>query len=323
MKNRSAISASIVALVAVAAHDAAAQSYPTKPIRLVVPFAAGGPNDVIGRVVAQKVSEQIGQAIVVENRPGAGGAVGTAVVKDSPPDGYTILISGTSSLAINPALYKKLPYDPLKDFTAVSLVGTAPSLLVMHPSVPVKTVRDLIALARSRPGQINYASGGIGSAPHLAGELLNSMAKIKMVHIPFRGGGPSLTGVMTGQADLFMGGLSAALPPVKAGRLLAIAVTSTKRSQFVPQIPTIAETLPGYDVLNWYAIFAPAAAPKDIVSRLNSEIVKAMATPELKKRFHDLGTDASTSTPEELGAYHAREMKKWAQIVQSAGIKVE
>lgn len=312
-----------VALMAIGVPDASSQSYPTKPVRLIVPFAAGGPNDVIGRVVAQKLSEQIGQAVVVDNRPGAGGAVGTAVVKNAPADGYTILISGTSSLAINPALYRKLPYDPIKDFAPVSLVGTAPSLLVMHLSVPVKTVKDLIALAHSRPGEINYASGGIGSAPHLAGELLNSMAKIKMVHVPFKGGGPSLTGVMTGQADLFMGGMSAALPPVKSGRLRAIAVTSTKRSQFTPEVPTIAETLPGYDVLNWYAIFAPALTPKEIVARLNSEIVKAMATPELKKRFEDLATDADTSSPDELGAYHARELKKWAQVIETAGIKAE
>src|SRR5687768_11040848 len=203
------------ALALFPAAQAGAQSYPVKPIRMIVPFAPGGPNDVIGRVVAQKVSEQIGQPVIVDNRAGAGGAVGTAAVGTAPPDGYTILISGTSSLAINPALYKKLPYDPLGDFAPVSLVGTAPSLLTIHPSVPVRSVKDLIALAKARPGQLNYASGGIGSAPHLAGELLNSMAGIKMVHVPFRGGGPSLTGVMSGQADLFMGGMSAAMPPVK------------------------------------------------------------------------------------------------------------
>ena len=323
MKAKAAVAAMAIALIAIDVRDAKPQSYPTKPIRLIVPFAAGGPNDVIGRVVAQKLTEQIGQTVVVDNRPGAGGAVGTALVKNAPPDGYTILISGTSSLAINPALYRKLPYDPIKDFAPVSLVGTAPSLLVMHPSVPVQTVKDLVALARSRPGQLNYASGGIGSAPHLAGELLNSMAKIKMVHVPFKGGGPSLTGVMTGQADLFMGGMSADLPPVKSGRLRAIAVTSTKRSQFAPEVPTVAETLPGYDVVNWYAIFAPAQTSQDIVARLNGEIVKAMATPELKKRFEDLATDADTSSPGELGAYHAREMKKWAQVVETAGIKAE
>ena len=288
-----------------------------------MPFAPGGPNDVIGRVVALKVSELIGQPVIVDNRAGAGGAVGTALVGTAPPDGYTILISGTSSLAINPSLYKKLPYDPLKDFAPVSLVGTAPSLLTMHPSVPVKSMKDLIALAKARPGQLNYASGGIGSAPHLAGELLNSMAGIKMVHVPFKGGGPSLTGVMSGQADLFMGGMSAAMPPVKSGRLRGIAVTGPKRSEFMPNLPTVAETLPGYDVMNWYAIFAPAATPKEIIARLNSEIVKAMATPELRKRFADLATDAATSTPEELGAYHRSEIKKWAQVVKTAGIKAE
>jgi tripartite-type tricarboxylate transporter receptor subunit TctC len=315
--------AAIAVLAALPSSHAAAQSYPAKPIRMIVPFAAGGPNDVIGRVVAQKVSEQIGQQVIVENRAGAGGAIGTAFVGSAPPDGYTILISGTSSLAINPALYKKLPYDPIKDFAPVALVGTAPSLLAMHPSVPVRTIKDLIALAKSRPGQLNYASGGIGSAPHLAGELLNSMAKIKMVHVPFKGGSPALTGVMSGEADLFMGGMSAAMPPVKNGRLRGIAVTSPKRSQFMPDLPTIAETLPGYDVVNWYAIFAPAATPKEIVARLNGEIVKAMAAPDTRKRFASLATDAETSTPEELGAYHRREMTKWANVVKSAGIKPE
>ena len=320
---KSLMTTACAALAILPALDAAAQTYPTKPIRMIVPFAAGGPNDVIGRVIAQKVSEQIGQPVVVENRAGAGGAIGTAFVGTSAPDGYTILISGTSSLAINPSLYKKLPYDPIKDFAPVSLVGTAPSLLAMHPSVPVRTIKDLIALAKSRPGQLNYASGGIGSAPHLAGELLNSMANVKMVHIPFKGGSPALTGVMSGQADLFMGGMSAAMPPVKDGRLRGIAVTSPKRSQFMPEVPTIAETLPGYDVVNWYAIFAPAATPKEIVARLNAEIVKAMAAPDTRKRFESLATDAESSTPEALGAYHRAEIRKWAQVVQTAGIKPE
>ena len=309
--------------LAICATQTAAQTYPAKPIRLIVPFAAGGPNDVIGRVVATKLSELLGQTVVVDNRAGAGGAVGTALVGTAAPDGYTILISGTSSLAINPSLYKTLPYDPIRDFAPVSLVGTAPSLLVMHPSMPVKTIKDLIALAQAKPGQINYASGGIGSAPHLAGELLNAMAKINMVHVPYKGGGPSLTAVMAGQVHLFMGGLSAAMPPVKDGRLRGIAVTSPKRSQFLPDTPTIAETVPGYDVVNWYAIFAPAKTPAPIVSRLNAEIVKALAAPDVRKRFTDLALDADTSTPEELGAYLGREIKKWAQVVKTAGIKPE
>ena len=317
------IAAVIAALSVIPARDAGAQAYPAKPIRLIVPFAPGGPNDVIGRVVAQKVSELIGQPIVIDNRTGAGGAVGTAAAGTSAPDGYTLLISGTSSLAINPSLYKKLPYDPLRDFAPVSLVGTAPSLLAMHPSVPARSVKDLIALAKSRPGEINYASGGIGSAPHLAGELLNSMGGIKMVHIPFKGGGPALTGLMSGQADLFMGGMSAAMPPVRSGRLRGIAVTSPGRSQFMPDLPTIAEALPGYDVVNWYAIFAPAATPKEIIARVNGEIVKAMAIPEIRKRFAELATDAASSTPEELAAYHRSEIKKWANVVRTAGIKPE
>ena len=317
------IAATIATLVVFPVRNTDAQNYPTKPVRLIVPFAPGGPNDVIGRVVAQKVSELIGQPVIIENRAGAGGAVGTAAAGTAAPDGYTLLISGTSSLAINPSLYTKLPYDPIRDFAPVSLVGTAPSLLAMHPSVPARSVKELIALAKSRPGQLNYASGGAGSAPHLAGELLNSMAKIRMVHIPFKGGGPALAGLMSGQADLFMGGMSAAMPPVKNGRLRGIAVTSPKRSQFMPDLPAIAETLPGYDVVNWYAIFAPAATPKEIIGRVNAEIVKAMASPEVRKRFADLATDAASSTPEELAAYHRGEIKKWAQVVRTAGIKPE
>lgn len=317
------IAASIAALAAFPAPGASAQGYPVKPIRLIVPFAPGGPNDIVGRVVAQKVSELIGQPIIVDNRAGAGGAVGTAAVGVASPDGYTLLISGTSSLAINPGLYKKLPYDPIRDFAPVSLVGTAPSLLAMHPSVPVRSVKDLIALAKSRPEQINYASGGIGSAPHLAGELLNSMARIKMVHIPFKGGGPSLTGLMSGQADLFMGGMSAVIPPVRSGRLRGIAVTSLKRSQFMPELPTIAETLPGYDVVNWYAIYAPVATPKEIITRVNREFVRAMASPDVRNRFADLATDAASSTPEELAAYHRSELTKWANVIRAADIKTE
>ncbi len=322
MKNWMA--AAFAALVVLPTPQADAQSYPTKPLRLIVPFAPGGPNDVIGRVVAQKMTEHMGQTVVVDNRAGAGGAVGTALAGTAPADGYTLLISGTSSLAINPALYKKLPYDPIRDFAPVSLVGTAPSLLVVTPALPVKTLQDLIALAKAKPGQINYASGGIGSAPHLAGELLNSMAGIKMVHVPFKGGGPSLTGVMSGQVQLFMGGMSAAMPPVKDGRLRGIAVTSPKRSQFMPDVPTIAESgLPGYDIVNWYAIFAPAATPKAILARLNSEVVRAMAAPDIRKRFAALATDAESSTQEQLGAYHRSEIKKWAQVVKTAGIKPE
>lgn len=311
------------ALLFSVAGEAPAQAYPTKPIRLVVPFAAGGPNDVIGRVIATKVSDQLGQPIVIDNRPGAGGAVGTALVKSAPADGYTLLISGTSSLAINPALYANLPYDALRDFAPVSLVGTAPSLLVVNASSPIRSVKELIAAAKAKPGGLNYASGGIGSAPHLAGELMNAMAGVRMVHVPFKGGGLALAGVMSDQAQLFMGGMSAAMPAVKSGRLRGIAVTSLKRSQFAPDVPTVAETLPGYDVVNWYAVFAPAGTPKPVIARLNGEIVKAMATPELKARFADLATDADTSTAEELAKYHRSELAKWAKVVKAAGIKPE
>jgi tripartite-type tricarboxylate transporter receptor subunit TctC len=309
---------------ALASTPGAAQNYPTKAIRLIVPFPPGGPNDILGRVLAQILSEQLGYQVVVDNRGGAGGIIGAELAARAGPDGYTLLFGGTAPLSINPALHKTLPYDPIKDFSAVSLVGTAPSMLVAHPAVPIKTVKDLIALAKARPGQLNFASAGIGTPPHLAGELFKSMAGVDMVHVPYKGGGPALTDLLAGQVGLYFSGISSALPFVKEGKLRGIAVTSAKRTAVVPDMPTIAESgLPGYEVGNWYAVLAPAATPPAIVTRLSAEINTALKAAEVRKRFLELAADPLGSTPAELAAYIRSEIVKWAKVIKMAGIKPE
>jgi tripartite-type tricarboxylate transporter receptor subunit TctC len=301
-----------------------AQGFPTKAIRMIVPFPPGGPNDILGRVVAQKLTDQIGQQVVVDNRGGAGGIIGAELAARAAPDGYTLLLGGTASLSINPSLHRKLPYDPIKDFAPVSLVGTAPSILIIHPSVPVKSVKELIDLAKAKPGHLNFASAGIGTPPHLAGELFKSMAGVDMVHVPYKGGGPALTDLLAGQVGIYFSGISSALPFVREGKLRGIAVTSARRTAVMPEMPTIAESgLPGYEVGNWYAIVAPAATPKAIVIRLNHEIVKTLAVADVKKRFLELAADTLGSTPEELTAYNRSEIAKWAKVIKTAGIKPE
>jgi tripartite-type tricarboxylate transporter receptor subunit TctC len=306
------------------ATHAAAQDYPSKPIRMIVPFPPGGPNDILGRVVAQKLTEQMGQQVVADNRAGAGGIIGTELAARSAPDGYTLLLSGTASLSINPSLHKKLPYDPLKDFAPISLMATAPSILVTHPSVAVRSVKELIAFAKAKPGQLNFASAGLGTPPHLAGELFKHMAGIDMVHVPYKGGGPALTDLLGGQVNLYFSGISSALPFVKDGKLRGIAVTSSKRTPLMPDMPTISESgLPGYEVGNWYAMLAPAGTSASIVNRLNAQIVKALAASEVRKRFTELAADPVGSTPAQLAAYNRSELIKWAQVIKAAGIKPE
>ncbi len=318
------MNAAVLFAMGILAGSAGAQEYPSKAVRMVVPFAAGGPNDVLGRVVAQKMSELLGQQIVIDNRAGGGGSTGTALVAVAPPDGYTLLFSGTSSLAVNPSLYKSLPYDPIKDFAPVGLAGTAPSLLVTHPSLPVKNLKELIALAKTHPGKLNFGSGGVGGTPHLAGELLKSLADIRIVHVPYRGAAPALTALTAGEVELYIGGVASVLPVVKRERARPLAVTSAKRTSLLPDIPTFIEAgIAGYELENWYAIVAPAATPKAIVARLNGALEKAMGSADVRKRFGDLGTNAVASTPERLGEYHRQELVKWAKVIKAAGIKPE
>ncbi|MEO7726028.1 MAG: tripartite tricarboxylate transporter substrate binding protein [Burkholderiales bacterium] len=322
--SRACVLASILLPVLFAPSDGSAQSYPGKAVRMIVPFPPGGPNDILGRLIAQKLTEQMGQQVVIDNRGGAGGIIGAELAARAVADGYTLLFGGTAPLSINPGLHKKLSYDPTRDFSAVSLVGTAPSMLVAHPGTPVKTVKDLIDLAKAKPGQLNFASAGIGTPPHLAGELFKSMAGVDMVHVPYKGGGPALTDLLAGQVGLYFSGISSALPFVKEGKLRGIAVTSAKRTAVVPDMPTIAESgLPGYEVGNWYAIVAPAATPPSIVARVNNEINRALAAPEVRKRFLDLAADPLGSTPGELTVYIRSEIIKWAKVIKSAGIKPE
>jgi tripartite-type tricarboxylate transporter receptor subunit TctC len=303
---------------------AQAQTYPVRAIRLIIPFPPGGPNDVLGRVIARKLAEQMGQQVVVDNRGGAGGIIGAELAARSSPDGYTLFFAGTASMSINPVLHKKLSYDPVADFAAVSLIGTAPSLLSLHPAVPVKNVRELIDAAKGRPRQLTFASSGVGTAPHLAGELFNTMAGVTLVHVPYRGGGPAFVDLLAGQVSMYFAGISAALPFVKDGKLRGIAVTGAQRTAVMPEMPTIAESgLPGYEVSNWYAIVTAAATPRPVVARLHAELVRALAADAVKKRFFDLGADVIGSDPAQLAAYIRSEKPKWAQVIQSAGIQPE
>jgi len=312
------------AALLVAMTPAAAQEFPVRPLRMIVPFAPGGPNDVLGRILAQKLSEQLGQQVIIDNRSGAGGSTGTAAAATAPPDGYTLLFSGTSSLAINPSLYKKLPYNALKDFAPVSLAGTAPSLLATHLSVPARSVKELVALAKAHPAKLNYGSGGIGGTPHLAGELLKSMSRIHIVHVPFRGAGPALIALVSGQVDIYIGGISSMLPMVRDKRIRPLAVTSPKRTPLMQDMPTFIESgIAGYDVVNWYAVVAPAATPSPVIAKLNAEIARALAASDVAKRYADLGTDAASSTPEQLGAYHREDMARWEKVIKTSGIQPE
>jgi len=313
-----------IAALLLAAPALAQTNYPSKPIRMIVPFPPGGPNDILGRVVASNLSQQLGQQVVVDNRGGAGGIIGAEIAARSAADGYTILLSGTASMAINPGLHKKLPYDPLKDFAPISMLGTAPSLLTVHPSQPIKTVKDLIALAQAKPGKLNFVSAGHGTPPHLAGELFKNMTGVNMVHVPYKGGGPALADLLAGQVELYFSGISSVLPFVKENRLRGIAVTSAKRTAVLPDTPTVIESgLAGFEVSNWYAVAAPAATSPAIIKRLNSEILSVLTVPELKKRFFELAADPFGSTPEQLAAYNRSEITKWARAIKAAGITPE
>jgi tripartite-type tricarboxylate transporter receptor subunit TctC len=301
-----------------------AQQYPTRAIRMIIPFAPGGPNDILGRVVAQKLSEQLGQQLVVDNRAGAGGVIAAQAAANAVPDGYTLLLGGTATMSINPHLHRNLGYDPIKDFASISLIGTSPSLVTINASLPVQNIKDLIALAKSKPGQLTFASSGPGTAPHLGGELMKTMAGIDMVHVPYKGGALAYTDLLSGQVTMFIGGISAALPHIKAGKLRGIAVTSLKRTDLLPGVPTVSESgLPGYEVINWYSIVTTAGTPKPVVARLNSETVKAVASDAVRKRYVELGTDPASGTPAQLDAYTRSEIAKWGKVIKLAGMKPE
>jgi tripartite-type tricarboxylate transporter receptor subunit TctC len=306
--------------LALCASVAAAQHYPNRPIRLVVPFPAGGPNDIIGRLVAQKLGDTLGQQMVVDNRAGAGGNIGTDLVAKSPADGYTLLSGGMGSLIMNPII-DKVPYDTLRDFAPVILMASAPNVLVTHPSLPVRDVKGLIALARSHPGQLNYGSGGVGSTPHLSGALFNSMTGVNIVHIPYKGNAPAVTDLLGGQVQLAYLGIPPVQPHIQSGKLKALAVTSARRSATLPQVPTIAESgVPGYELSPWYGILAPAGTPSDIVMKLNAAIANIVRTPEMKEKLAGIGAEAETTTPEAYAARMKSDLARWTNVIRSAHI---
>ena len=314
----------VVALALISISSAHSQAYPNRPIRAIVPIAPGGGTDTTGRLVTTKLSEALGQQIVVDNRAGGGGTIGASIVAKARPDGYTLLFGSISTHGVNPAMYKNLPYDHIKDFAPVSLIGTVPNVLVVHPSLPVKSVSDLINYAKANPGKINYGSAGIGSPPHLSMELLKSMAGINLLHVPYKGAGPALAELLGGQVQVMCTSLAGQLPHIKAGRVRGLAVTTTKRNLQLPDVPTMIEAgVPGYEVTIWYAVFTPAGVPKTIIARLNSELVKLLNAPDMKERMAQIGVDPAPSTPEELAAFVRSETAKWTKTVQEAGVKLE
>jgi tripartite-type tricarboxylate transporter receptor subunit TctC len=302
----------------------AAEDYPRRPLRFVVGFLPGGPSDTIARTVSGKLAEGLGQNVIVDNRAGAGGNVSAEIVAHSPPDGHTLLLGTGGPLVIAPIIGQKINFDPDKDLAPVSNLGDSMSILSAHPSLPANSVKELIALARSKPNDINYASSGVGTANHLAAELLSSMANIKLVHVPYKGSGAALPALIGGEVKLGFGPLLPAIPHVKAGRLKALGVTGIKRSPAAPDIPTIAEQgLPGYEVNSWYGVFVPARTPKSVVARLNKEVVRVTGLPEIRERLSSVGVDASASTPEALARIVEAEKKIWAKVIREAGIKVQ
>jgi len=300
--------------------EVTAQKYPTKPIQLIVPYIAGGATDVLAREIAHKLSESLGQPVVLENKPGASGVIGAEMVAKADPDGYTLLLGTQGTHAINVALFKKLSYDPVKDFAPVSLLGTMASVLVVNLSIPARSVNELIALAKSQPGKLTFASSGNGLAPHLAGELFKTMAGIDVLHVPYKGSVPAMTAVLNGEASYIFQILPTALPHIKAGKVRALAVTSAKRSSILPDLPTVAETgLPGYELVAWFGIMAPAGTPKEIITKLNAEIVKNMKLPDIKGRLLGQGIETVTCTPEHFGDYIKTEIVHWDKVVKISG----
>jgi tripartite-type tricarboxylate transporter receptor subunit TctC len=317
---RSVLVVTMGAAGAAGAQDA--QTYPNRPIRFLVGFAAGGFTDVMARAIAAKLAENWNQQVIVDNRPGAGTIVATEFVAKAPPDGYTLLMM-TDNHVTNPSLFKQLPYDSEKDFAPITLGALAPFLLLVHPSLPVKSVKDLVALAKARPGQLLFASGGIGGPGHLAGELLNSLAGVRMVHVPYKGGALAMIDLQAGQTQLYFGNLPISLPHVKTGKVRALAVTSAKRTVSAPEYPTVAETIPGFELTPWYGVLTRAGTPPDILAKLNREIVGILRNPEMRDRLTGLGAEPVGNSQAEFAAFLRTEVVKWGKLVRDSGARSE
>ena len=318
--------ASVLAAPAGAANaqTSGTMNYPTRPIRMILPQSPGGPTDMIGRLVAQKLGDNLGQTVVPDNRGGAAGNVGCELAAKAAPDGYTLLLGPPGCLTVNPSLYDKLPFDPLRDFQPVTQLTSGPQMLVVHPSVSATSVKEFVALVKSKPGAFNFASGGAGTPNHLASELFKNAAGLQMVHVPYKGTGPALTAVVGGQVQMMMASLPPALPQVKAGKLRGLAVTSAQRSKVAPELPTVAESgFPGFEMVTWHSILVPAKTPRPIVMKLHAELVKTLAQPDVKERFASQGLDTVGSTPEQFREHMKRETENFAKIIKAAGIKPE
>ncbi len=314
---------SLIAMLLWPVQQAVAQAYPSKPIRIVVPYPPGGTTDILTRLLGQKLTEALGQQVIIDNRAGASGNIGAEVVVRSPGDGYTLLSASTVH-TVNPSLYSKLAYDPLKDFTAVTLLAQVANILVVHPSLPVKSVKEFIAFAKKRPGQLNYSSAGNGSAPHLTAEMFKMSTGVNIVHVPYKGAAPAMTDLLAGHVMLTFATAPSGVPHVQAGRLRALGVSSAKRIPALPNVPTIAEAgVPGYEAIGWNGLTGPAGMPQAVTDKLNIEVVKIMQNPDVSKRMSELGLEPRTSTPAEFSAFLKAEVVKWAKVVKDSGAKVD
>ena len=314
---------SLVPLLALCAASAQAAEYPARPIRLIIPYAPGGPVDISGRIVAQKMTEAFGQQVIVDNRTGGGGNIAVEIVARSAPDGYTLLMGANGTNAINPSLYPKLAVDPVKELAPLGLVASSPMILVAHPSLPAANVRELLALAKAKPGTINFASSGSGSTAHLASELLKLMSGVQIVHVPYKGASPALTDLVAGQVQFMITGVSSTLPFVKSGKLRALGVSSDKRLAILPDVPTVAEAIPGYEVITWYGVFAPVATPKAITEKLTAALSRIVASADARERFAALGADTNFLPPDKFAAMIRVETAKWAKVIKESGAKPE
>jgi len=311
-------------LALLGASPAGAQDYPRRPLRLIVPFAPGGGNDIVARAIAQSLGASLGQPVIVDNRAGAGGVIGAELAAKSPADGYTLFLGGVGSHAVNPSLHARLPYDPVGDFAPITLIASAPSVLVVHPSVPAQSIAQFSALAKANPGKLNYASNGNGSSAQLAAVMYESMAGVAMVHVPYKGLAPALVDLLSGEVQAMFSSVVAIVPHIKAGRLRALAVTGKRRSPLMPEVPTLAESgLPEYEAGSWYGVLAPAGTPRAIIAKLHGEVVHALAQPEVRERLAGEGAEVIGSTPEEFAAHIKSELARMGKLIRGAGLRME